>query len=98
MAGDGSWWPPVGLVADGLGLGVMQIPDKGHGPHTTRLHTSHPAQGKLVRFKITVLGDQLFYLGREKLHLSKVFSISKWKRCVHAQSTPFQVESDGMEE
>ena len=50
----------MGLVADGLGLGVMQIPDKGHGPHTTRLHTSHPAQGKLVRFKITVLEEEYF--------------------------------------
>ena len=60
MAGDGSWWPPVGLVADGLGLGVMQIPDRGHGPHTTRLHTRHTAQGKLVRFKITVLEEEYF--------------------------------------
>ena len=37
-------------------------------------------------------------MGREKLHLSKVFSISKWKRCANAQSTPFQVGSNGMEE
>ena len=42
VAGDGCWWPPVGLAADGSWWLSCKSPIRVTDPKTTRLHTRNP--------------------------------------------------------
>ena len=83
-----AWLPPGGwrwvLVATSgscgrwVLVGVMQIPDTGHGPDTTRLHTPHPPPyppKKLVQVRISP--------GKVSDGLPVRFSPSACIRCEH---------------
>ena len=77
----GGWWWVLVATSGSCGrwvlVGVMQIPDTGHGPHATRLHTRQPEHW----FIFKPLDENLQFLTLRKMQTSHQWAFPIYKTC-----------------